>query len=404
MKINKTFNAIVAHIRENPAQGAALGAALLCSTALTSPLLATGAGAAALLAGGLAALYYAGEAVIGGAQEYGRKSGIAPMTMGLMLGGLHAVPEFTLSLGAIANGAYDLAASHVVGSNIAHTLLILGAAGAAASIPRSKSLSWKFNTLLFMGASAVFGVQMLTGKLSPAIGAGMLAAGAYYLYKRYYRDPATAEPDLCGHSHGHEHEHGHDHCHHNHDALRPASRWLSAAWALAGMGGLWAASRMVVGSASALGAQQGLDNTLIGALPVAIGTVLPELATTLTAIRRKQTDLAIGNVVGCNLANILIAGGVVSLSGADLPSALTPETPAGILNLAAYGGSTLMMTGVLFANKGGMKRWQGLAALALYAAYSFGALNLGGDGKNPVLHDHDHNHLQAPAPIRTPVP
>lgn len=161
---------------------------------------------------------------------------------------------------------------------------------------------------------------------------------------------------------------------------------------------------MVVDSASALGAQQGLDNTLIGALPVAIGTVLPELATTLTAIRRKQADLAIGNVVGCNLANILIAGGVVSLSGADLPSALTPETPAGILNLAAYGGSTLMMAGALFANKGGMKRWQGFAALALYAAYSFGALNLGGDGKSPVLHDHSHNHHQAPAPLGNPVP
>lgn len=437
-------------------QTAALGASLLVgadlmsswlfsTTSLVTPLIAGSAGAFAGLIGGIGALLLTSKMTVANALGLGSKMKLSAMAIGVAIGSLNTIPELFVSLGSVYRGAIELGLGNVIGSNIAHTLLILGTTAAVAGIARAKDLSWKFNSLMLAGTTALFGSQLAFGNLYPAAGLGMLAAGAYYLKRHLPR--RESNPHNHTHEHGHEHRHEDDrHGHqegevgaclfHDHGEsedekrARKRPRWLNAAIAGSGMAGLIAASSLVVDSGinlansfnlASLGfnINFGFSQALVGSMFVAIGTSLPELFVNLEAIRRRNSDMAVGNILGCSIINTLVAGGALSLfaggmpslsgmfSGVAVPEAFSPQTTSGLFNLYAFAGSSGILAAILLSTKGAVSRLKGALALLAYTGYLAGSIAVN-DGKAPHLHDHGQKQGAAPmmvaaaTPLRTP--
>jgi len=413
-KLKTAFRDAAHYVRENKLQSAALLTSLLLgTTALATPAISTALGAGVILAASIALLLETGKMTVQNTLALGTKFKLSGMALGLIIGSLNTIPEVMVSMQSVFRGAIELGLGNIVGSNIAHTMFILGATAALAGIGKAKDLGWKFNTLVMAGASAAFGSQMVYGHLVPEIGAAMILAGLGYLANRIYN---AAKKETHDHHHGHDHhdhDHDHDHDHENpgtcvfhdhgdekedHKALeRP--RWLNLALAGGGMLGLTAAADLIVRSGISLAdkfnfAAGGFDFTLseavVGAVIVAIGGALPELKINYDAIKKNHSDLAVGNILGCTIVNTLIAGGALSLTGAPVPESFSPASPLGIFNIGMFMGTAALLTATLLATKGAMTRLQGGIALSAYIAYFAGTLALG-DGKTPPVHQHGHD-------------
>ncbi len=405
------FQSVAQYVRENKLQsGALLTSLLLGTTALSTPLISTPIGASAVLGGAFFLLLQNTKTTVPNMLALGSKWGLSAMSLGLLIGAINTVPEMMVSLGSAFHGAIDLGVGNIVGSNIAHTLLILGATAAIAGVSKAKDLSWKFNSYVMAGTTALFGSQLIYGTLSPIVGLAMLASGGYYIKDRLF----------SGQKNDHDHHHDHDHDHeeeigtclfHDHDddediqKAKERPRWLNTVLAGGGMLCLVTDSDLIVRSGVSLAndfnmSSFGLTEAAIGTVIVAIGTSLPELSINLKAIKNKHSDLAIGNVLGCSITNTLIAGGVISLTGAPVPEAFNPSTAMGMVNTSVFMGSAALLTATLLATKGAMTRWMGGLALAGYAAYITSALMLG-DGKAPEIHQ--HGKIESPALTMTTV-
>lgn len=465
--IKSAFQNARHYLRENKIQSSALFTSLLLGTtalvnpALLAPLISTPSIAAATLFGSIALLVQNGKTTVQNTLGLGNKWGLSAMSLGVIIGSLNTIPETAVSVNSVLQGALELGTGNVVGSNIAHMLLILGLPALVMGIDKAKDLSWKFNTYVMAGTAALFGSQLVMGTFSPLIGAAMLGMGGYYIYKRFCN---TGNEHKHEHHHNHEHEHHHDHNHdheeeigscafhdHNDDKeieqakKRPA--WLNATLAGGGMLGLIAASNLIVSSGiniadqfnwSSLGLNWSLGQATIGTLVVAIGTAIPEIAISIEAIRKKSSDLAIGNVLGCSIINTLVAGGILSMSGLindfsllsamdftyeslannfnlqavkdfvmddlikgiPVPEAFTLNSNIGLLNTGVFLGTAGILTTTLLATKGAFNRWMGGAALLAYAGYIVGALTLN-DGKMPELHQHEHTDTPTTEVIKT---
>lgn len=379
------------------------GTALLATTALATPLLTTTAGAAIALAGGLGIMALASDMAIHGTEHLGTKLGVSPLAMGIFgLGALHSIPELGVALFSVASGAADLALGNLIGANVAHVFLIMGATAAIAGIPKGPGQSWKYNTKAMTAATLALGGLLATDMLTPLTGAGMLAAAGAYIY----RNVQIAKKDAkalgmkaeelihnhdhgdgdCGHDHGHDHSHDHDHhdhAHDHHDHAKPKNKdkramLKEAFWAASGMGALIYSAHSVVDNSIQLAGNMNVGQAAIGALAVAIGTSLPELTTNINLALKKKTEMAVGNILGCNIYNILFIGGVLSVANMDVPAAFSPATPLGLFNIAALGTSAALMSSTLLTGKGAVKKWQGYTALGVYGGYCAATMAMGG--------------------------
>jgi len=353
-----------------------IAGALLGTTALMTPALSMWMGAGAIMAGSLWLLKKSGDLTLSHTEALGRKSNLSPLALGLGLGAMTAIPEFAVALQSVVQKTSDIGIGTLVGSNIAHVFLVLGATAAIAAIPKGRGLGWKFNTLAMAGTTALFAGQLLTNTMTPAMGWVMAGLTGAYLYGNYRvarRDAAEQNKKITDmiHHHGPGSSCDHDHHDHNHNhAPDTSSRLKDIAYMIGGMAGLIGSSHLVVSSAMASAGNIGISQAAISAVAVSFGTVLPELAINIKAARQKKTELAVGNVLGCNIFNILAVGGAMSFAGVNVSDSFNPASPLGAFNMAALGTSAGLMTSVLLAQKGAMKRWQGLAALAFYGAYA----------------------------------
>ncbi|MBU0859176.1 MAG: hypothetical protein KJ667_04505 [Alphaproteobacteria bacterium] len=237
--------------------------------------------------------------------------------------------------------------------------------------------------LAMAGATVGFGTLLATNAFTPMAGVGMLALAGAYLGGNYFiakKDSKTLgiEAEKLVHTH----DHGDDHHHHDHDH-KPIPVWQSVLWTTAGLGSLVYAAHLAVDGAARFATGAGISEAVVGTLAVALGTSLPELTTSVRAAQRGNTSLAVGNVLGCNIFNILFIGGALAAASTAVPAAFGVGTTMGLFNLAALGTSAALMTATLTANKGGIKKWQGYAALGIYGAYCATNIALGG-GALPV--------------------
>jgi cation:H+ antiporter len=300
---------------------------------------------------GLALLVLGAELLVRGAARLAVVAGISPLVIGLTVVAFGTgAPELAVTVTATARGEPDLALGNVVGSNIANVLLILGLSALVTPLLVSRRVV-RLDMPILILASVVVLVLALDGVIGRTQGGALLAAGIAYtiLLIRHARRTSPREPR---------------------EPWAPKRRRrraaLDVAWTVGGLVLLVVGSRWLVEAAREIAVALGISQLAIGLTVVAIGTSLPELATSVVAGIRGQRDIAVGNIIGSNLFNLLIVLGVaasISPQGiAASPIALAFDMP--IMLAATIACLPIFFTGRI------MTRWEGLLFLAYFVGYT----------------------------------
>lgn len=304
------------------------------------------------IAAGLAMLAAGGDLLVRGAASAARRLGVSPLLIGLtMVGFGTSTPELVTSLQAAFAGSPGIAVGNVIGSNISNVLLILGLTALLAPLTVDKRAFRRDGMALVLATGACVWA-ILQGYLTREI--GLFAFGALVVYVLIVWMTETRRPD----SEGARIEAGAA------EAARAApSLWLALPMAAGGIGVTVFGANLLVSGAIVLAKDLGVSDTLVGLTIVAVGTSLPELVTSLVAAVRKQGDVALGNIIGSNLYNIL---GILGLTAAIKPIDVPPEIAR--LDIWVLAAATGAM--ILFArSRGRVTRGEGATLLLGYAAY-----------------------------------
>ncbi len=302
-----------------------------------------------LLAGGIALLFVGAEALVRGASALALRLGISPLVVGLTVVAFGtSAPELVVSVQAALNGAGGIAVGNVVGSNIANIALILGIAALIRPL-RVEAQLVRFDMPLMVAVTGLLAAMLWNRTLIRPEAVLLLAGFAAYVVftLRQARRSRTLLLTL--------------------DAALPeptSSRLQDAAYVLGGLGALVLGSNGLVHGAVAIAEAVGIPDAVIGLTLVAVGTSLPELATSAIAAHRGEGDLAIGNVVGSNLFNALGILGVAALVRPLSAPGLTP-LDLGVLVVTALLILPLARSGFV------LSRREGTFLLVLYGAYTF---------------------------------
>ena len=323
-----------------------------------------------LLAGGLALLVIGGELLVRGASDTAARLGMSPLLIGLTLVGFGtSAPELVTSVEASLMGSPGIALGNIVGSNIANILLILGIAALIAPMAVNEQALRRDGS--FVLATAVLFVVI--GLLLPydrIVGVLLLSLLALYLFYAYRQESAGA---TAGHTAAFEKVEAHDEIldgHARDAAAAVASRDVSSILiplgiAVSGLVVVILGGRLLVTGAIDMARQLHISEGVIGLTIVSIGTSLPELVTSVIAALRRHSDVALGNILGPNIYNILGIGGATA---AIAPTVIPPE----ILRFDAMVMVVASIALLLVARTGWrIGRWEGGALLAAYGLYLF---------------------------------
>lgn len=299
------------------------------------------------------------ELLVRGSVAVAQRMGVSAFFIGLTIVGFGtSTPELSTSLIAALNGSGDIAVGNVVGSNICNVLLILGAA--AMIRPITVSLGVVRAELVAVGLVSLLPFMALaTGSVVTRWqGLAMVALLGTYLYRGYHagrRDEAArlAEAELSKEI---EREVGLD-------PAKPLAPVIAAVSIVAGLALLVGGSWLLVRSASEIARSFGVSDLVIGLTVVAVGTSAPELFTSVVAAIRRQSDIAVGNVLGSNIFNIL---GILGVTAAVKPQAIAPQVFR--LDLPVMLGAAILAA--IFLRTGSkLSRPEGAVMLVGYAAY-----------------------------------
>ncbi|MEZ5856699.1 MAG: calcium/sodium antiporter [Hyphomicrobiaceae bacterium] len=274
-----------------------------------------------LLAGGLALLILGGELLVRGAARTAALLGMSPLLIGLTLVGFGtSAPELVTSVEASFMGAPGIAIGNIVGSNIANVLLILGIAAVLSPIAVGRRALARDGTIGLASAVAFIAIAYLM-PLDRLIGAVLVTGLALYLYFAY-RQEMTGAPSA--HTAAYDKREAHDEVLPGAIQATPhsSSVWPPFMLAIAGLIIVIVGGKLLVKGAVALASSAGISETILGLTVVAIGTSLPELVTSVIAALRRHGDIALGNILGSNIYNILGIGGVTALIA---PTDVPPE-------------------------------------------------------------------------------
>lgn len=297
-----------------------------------------------LVGAGLALLFGGGEALVRGALAIAARLALPPVLIGLTIVGFGtSMPELLVSLDAALRGTPEIALGNVVGSNIANILLIVGVAALVWPI-RTTGLRLRRDLGVMLASALVLVPVFWLGEVGRPIGAALVAGLVVYLVAAFRAADDTEEPGLPS-----------------------LPLWASVGLAAAGLAALLLGARFLVDGAVALARDWGVSEAFIGLTVVALGTSLPELATSLIAALRRQSGLAIGNVIGSNIFNVLAILGLTALVTPVpvAPRFLTADLPVMVL------ASLILIA--LIGWRGGFGRITGALMLAGYALYVIGA-------------------------------
>lgn len=255
-----------------------------------------------LILGGLALLAIGGELLVRGAVGMSQILRISPLLAGLTIVGFGtSTPELATSLQAAFAGSPGIAVGNVVGSNIANILLILGVS--AVILPLAiRPDAFRRDALALVGSTAMCVVAVLLGTIGLAMGLLLIAALVGYVTWAYLseRDFADAESDR--------------HVAEVADTMpKTHNGWVLAVMVVAGLAAAIFGARLLVDGAVQLASAAGLSEAVIGLTIVAIGTSLPELIACVIAVWKKHPEVALGNVVGSNIYNVLGILGITAI-------------------------------------------------------------------------------------------
>ena len=302
---------------------------------------------------GLAGLVIGGELLVRGAVSAAKSFGISPMVIGLTLVGFGtSTPELVTSLQAALSGSSGIAIGNVVGSNIGNVLLILGIAVLLAPIAVDPAAFRRDGTVMLV-ATGLCLATVLIGDIGRWMGLFLvLSLAAYLTYTLVAERRATRSPASAVYAQEADAVPGPD---------QPLG--LSLVIAVAGLAITIFGARFLVSGAVSLAEAAGISETVIGLTIVAIGTSMPELVTSIIAVRKGQGDVAFGNVLGSNIFNIL---GILGITAIVQPMTI----PAEIIRLDIWVMCAAMVLLVVFARTGyRVDRWEGGVMLAGYVGY-----------------------------------
>lgn len=302
-----------------------------------------------LLLAGLVALYYGAEWLVRGGAALALRLGVTPLLAGLTVVAFGtSAPELVVSVTAGLNGQGAIAVGNAVGSNIVNIGLILGLTAAICPL-RVQSQLLKFDTPVMVGVSLLFLWFFRDSAISR--GEALVFLG---LLSTYVLINIRLARQQAGRLEGEFEE----------SVPKPASSpWVEVVLIVAGLGLLVVGSKLFVSGAVDLARLFGVSDAVIGLTVVAFGTSLPELASSVVAALRRQPDIAIGNVIGSNIYNILaILGGAGAVAG--------PLDGQGVSPFDAYFMAGISVALLVIARTGfRLHRWEGLLLLGAYGGY-----------------------------------
>lgn len=257
-----------------------------------------------LLSGlGLVILLLAGDSLVRGAVNLSLRLGVPALIVSLTIVAFGtSAPELLIAISALQDNAPGIALGNVVGSNTANILLVLGIPALLATLHTSECNSRK-NYLFMIGASVVFIALAFRGVFTIGSGLILLVLLALIL--------ANAFREARAHKRAGEADELED----IEEADPDMPYWRVTLYLILGLVGLPLGAHILVDNASLIAKAYGVSETVIGLTLVAVGTSLPELATTVMAALRRQADVALGNVIGSNMFNVLAIVGIATFFG-----------------------------------------------------------------------------------------
>ncbi len=304
---------------------------------------------------GLVLLAGGADLFVRGASRLARALGMAPLVVGLTVVALGtSAPEFAVVLQAALSGETGIAVGNVVGSNIFNTLFVLGVSALAAPLVATQRMLRTDLLFMVVVSAAVLGLGMdhRLGRLEGT--ALFLVLVAYIAWKIWRgRRQETAKGisggDIAADA-----------------GTRPALRFRDTVFLTMGFLLLIPASQWIVSGATTIAATLGVSDLIIGLTVVAAGTSLPEVATSVVATLRGEREIAVGNVVGSNLFNLLgVLGSAGALSAGGI--ALSAEVIRFDLPIMAFVALGCLL---LFRTGRKISRWEGGMLVAYYAVYT----------------------------------
>lgn len=304
-----------------------------------------------LLVVGLGLLVKGADWLVDGAASIARRFNISNIVIGLTIVAFGtSAPELVVNLLASVRGTTEIAIGNILGSNIANIFLILGISALVYPLRANKNTVLKeipFSLLAALMVGVLANDSLLGGGSADVISLGdglvLLSFFAVFLYYTFgiAKNGESGEGDA-----------------------KNMSVLVSSGYVLGGLALLIVGGKWIVDAAVYFATSMGISQTVIGLTIVAVGTSLPELATSVVAAYKKQSDIAIGNIVGSNIFNIfLILGVSATISPLPFLPALDRDIVATML------ASVVLFVVMFVGKKYVIERWQGAVLLGCYVAY-----------------------------------
>jgi cation:H+ antiporter len=302
---------------------------------------------------GFVLLIKGADFLVDGSSSIARQFNVSDLVIGLTVVAFGtSAPELFVNIVASINGNTDIAVGNVLGSNIANILLILGVSSLIHPLTVTKGTVWKeipFSLLAALVLGILANDQFIDKKdVSSLTRSDGLILFCFFIIFLYYSVTIAREIE------GME----------RHVPSRKNDLTKSVLLILAGFAGLIIGGKFVVDGAVRLALHFGLSQSLVGLTIVAVGTSLPELATSAVAAYKKNMEIAVGNVVGSNIFNIFFVLGISAIIK-PLPFQTRSNIDIGMVIFA----SLLMFVFMFTGKKRSFDRWEGVVSLILYAAY-----------------------------------
>ena len=291
--------------------------------------------------------------LVNGASAIARKFSVSDLVIGLTVVAFGtSTPELFVNIVASLRGNSDIAIGNVLGSNISNVFLILGISAVIFPLAVSKGTVWKeipFSLLAVIVLGLMVNDQMIDGSASSLLtridGLVLLAFFIIFLYYSFSIAKAIDGMD-------------------DHVPAKTSGAAISILLIIGGLIGLTLGGKWIVDGAVALAQRFGMSESLIGLTIVAVGTSLPELATSAMAAYKKNVEIAVGNVVGSNIFNIFFVLGI-SATIKPLPIRAESNLDIGVVIVASLLLFFFMFTG----EKRSLDRWEGVVFLFFYGGY-----------------------------------
>ena len=300
---------------------------------------------------GLALLIKSADWLVSGASTLAKKYNVSDLAIGLTVVAFGtSAPELVVNVIASSQNLNDIVFGNVIGSNIANLFLILGITGLIHPLVVQSSTIWKeipisFGAVLLLyllSNNFFFGGVLELSRIDGLLMIFMFVLFMYYVFRQLKTDSSTHEIPA-----------------------KQMAAWKTWLFIIVGLAGLVLGGSLVVNNAVEIATVLGVSEKIIGFTIVAIGTSLPELATSVVAALKKNTNIAVGNIIGSNIFNIFL---VISISSIVRPVQFNTIFTTDLYILA--GGTAFLFIAMFTGGKKKLDRWEALILLMMYLGYT----------------------------------